>query len=228
MPETRGQSAKRRTNKAADEHDGHPPAKKITGPTKQASAHSQATKGADASSTSSFTITHLIGDLTIDPPKNAVLIHSVNCAGEWGSGVALALAKKFPAAFKVYQEECQKSPEALLGTCSLIRPQDGKEAECHWIACLFVSESYGRKTKTKPGKAKPADITKYTKTALEDLRRELETYQLPGNDTAPDVNELWACKFNSGSFGVKWETTVKVIEGVFRGWEGQITVVSYE
>jgi ADP-ribose 1''-phosphate phosphatase len=185
-------------------------------------------KKADIASTSNF-ITNLTGDLTADPPKNAVLIHSVNCASQWGSGVALALAKKFPAAFKVYQEECKKSPEELLGACYLIPPQvEEDDTDPRWIACLFVSEGYGTKTKTKPGKGKPADITRYTKTALEALRKELETYSgTPGN--GPDVKELWACKFNSGSFGVKWERTVMVIEEVFEDWKGgQMKVVSYE
>ena len=188
----------------------------------------QRAKTANTASPSTF-ITNLTGDLTADPPKNAVLIHSVNCEGQWGSGVALALAKKFPGAFKVYEKECKKSQEELLGTCYLIPPQDDEEdTEPRWIACLFVSESYGAKTKTKPGKGKRADITRYTKTALEALRKELETYSgTPGN--GPDVRELWACKFNSGSFGVRWERTVMVIEEVFEGWEGgQMMVVSYE
>lgn len=42
----------------------------------------------------------------------------------------------------------------------------------------------------------------------------------------PDVNQLWACKFNSGFFGVAWEATVKVIEEVFHGWDGEMKVVS--
>ena len=204
-------------------------------------------------------ITNLIGDLTIDPPDNSIVIHSVNCLGEWGSGVALALAKTLPGAYEVYRSECkqQKSPESLLGQVRLIPPQKGDydltppangsgspRRPRRWVCCLFVSEGYGRATKTKPGKAKPAHIIRHTRRALELFRDVLSTgkigetvlweteIEVNGREERPHLDTIWACKFNSGSFGVKWETTLDIIKEVYRedrdrtGWSGEIKVVS--
>lgn len=201
-------------------------------------------------------ITNLIGDLTIDPPDNSIVIHSVNCLGEWGSGVALALAKTLPGAYEVYRSECkqQKSPESLLGQVRLIPPQRGDydltptangsgspRRPRRWVCCLFVSEGYGRATKTKPGKAKPAHIIIHTRRALEIVRYFLTTGKMgevvhwgteTEEDEKPNLDAIWACKFNSGSFGVKWETTLGIIKEVFQqdqdgvAWRGEIKVVS--
>ncbi len=189
----------------------------------------------------SLAIIDVTGDLTTDPPDNSILIHSVNCAGEWGSGVALALAKALPGAYEVYADHCNDHDAgALLGSCLLIPPcevdqKSGKrkvssqDQSRRWVACLFSSESYGRKTKSKAGKSSPNAITANTERALHDLRRQLEGYPRESNAGNPrlDLQELWACKFNSGSFGVKWEATVKIIQEVFEGWDGEMKVVSH-
>lgn len=198
-----------------------------------------------------FRVTNIIGDLTIDPPDNAIVIHSVNCLGQWGSGVALALVTALPAAYKVYQECCKKhSPEGLLGTALLIPPQkDDYDLKYkpmkprRWVYCLFVSEGYGRATKRKPGKAKPEEIIRHTRNALKEVREVLFLGQQKkvdswgsavdeyGQEQEPKLELIWACKFNSGSFGVKWETTMEIIKDIFEGrngdmWEGEMKVVS--
>ena len=48
----------------------------------------------------SFKLNYVTGDLATSAPDNAVLIHSCNCVGKWGTGVATALAKKFPTLVK--------------------------------------------------------------------------------------------------------------------------------
>jgi ADP-ribose 1''-phosphate phosphatase len=221
--------------------------------------HRSRQQNSDTISTPNITITDLTGDLTIDPPDNSIVIHSVNCLGEWGSGVALALAKALPDAFEVYRNECkrQTSPESLLGQVLLIPPQKGDydltpaadgsglpRRPRRWVCCLFVSEGYGRATKTKPGKAKPADIIRHTRRALELFRNVLSTGKMgevvlweseteeAGRGEKPKLDAVWACKFNSGSFGVKWQTTLDIIKEVFQedrdgvAWGGEIKVVS--
>lgn len=86
------------------------------------------------------------------------------------------------------------------------------------------------------------EIVKYTQKALEGVRDTLHMVQQRkvvdwGGEPEEDRNELpntdviWVCKFNSGSFGVKWEATLKIIEDVFEAqdvgiWEGEMVVVS--
>lgn len=206
-----------------------------------------------------LTITNLTGDLTIDPPDNSIVIHSVNCLGQWGSGVALALAEALPGAYRVYQDFCKRGPpETLLGFALLISPQkedydltpkaDGSPTRSRrYVWCLFVSEGYGRRTKTKPGKSKPADIMRHTKSALEQVKSVLSMGQqgkltepwdenaedLDDDGNKPDIGVIWVCKFNSGSFGIKWETTLDMIKDIFgvrngEVWEGEIRVVAHD
>jgi ADP-ribose 1''-phosphate phosphatase len=205
-------------------------------------------------------ITNLSGNLTIDPPDNSIVIHAVNCLGEWGSGVALALAKALPGAYRVYKDLCKQhenAPDNLLGLAQLIPPQKGdfdlaprsngsSPRRRRWVWCLFVSEGYGRQTKTKPGKSKPADIIRHTRKALEDVRHMLfmgQTGQMPdwgseeidrdGHALQPILDVIWACKFNSGSFGVKWAITLTIIKDILEGrngdiWHGEIRVISHD
>lgn len=205
-------------------------------------------------------ITNLSGDLTIDPPDNSIVIHAVNCLGEWGSGVALALAKALPGAYRVYKDLCKRhenAPNKLLGLAQLIPPQKGdfdlaprsngsSPRRRRWVWCLFVSEGYGRRTKTKRGKSKPADIIRHTRRALEEVRRMLfvgqagtiadwgiEEINEDGRELQPILDVIWACKFNSGSFGVKWETTLAIVKDVLEGrngdvWQGEMRVISHD
>ena len=229
------------------------------GPEKKDIQDQQQQQNSKPASPPNVKITNLTGDLTIDPPDKSIVIHAVNCLGEWGSGVALALAKALTGAYEVYKNECRqkKPPETMLGGILLIPPQKGDydltpaadgsgspRRPRRWVCCLFVSVGYGRATKTKPGKSKPADIIRHTRTALGRLREFLstgkmkevaywksETEEKAGQDKSA-LDNIWTCKFNSGSFGVKWDTTLDVIKEVFQefqdeeGWSGEIKVVS--
>ena len=178
-----------------------------------------------------FKLKHVTGDLATTGPHNAVLIHACNCFGKWGTGVATALAKEYPELVQTCQEYIRDHPvEEILGTCVIIWAED-KRLTRKWVACLFTSEGYGRRTKDHPGRSSVADITKYTETALRDLRRQLEYYRhltpSPG-ESKPDIKELWACKFNSGFFGVDWAVSEQVLQEVFSGWNGEMKIVSPE
>jgi ADP-ribose 1''-phosphate phosphatase len=140
----------------------------------------------------------------------------------------LHLKKHFPEAYALQHDYCQdRTYEELMGSCLLISPQTedskaiGKEV---YIACLFTSHGYGRKnTKTKnPGLSKKADVIAATKTALEDLRKQLDQ----SNSNSDGVLNIASVKFNAGSFKVPWEETEAQIEEVFDGYGGTWTLVS--
>ncbi|KPI38740.1 ADP-ribose 1''-phosphate phosphatase [Cyphellophora attinorum] len=183
-----------------------------------------------APSNGKFVIDAVTGDVVEEVPNGGVLVHACNCIGNWGAGVALHLKKHFPEAYKLQYEYCQeRTHEELMGSCLVILPQDedskaiGKEV---YIACLFTSHGYGRKnSKTKnPGLSKKADVLTATKTALEDLRKQLD--QLHSKGESDRVLEITSVKFNAGSFKVPWEETQLQIEEAFKDYGGTWIVVS--
>ncbi|KAI1609390.1 hypothetical protein EDD37DRAFT_697621 [Exophiala viscosa] len=137
-------------------------------------------------------------------PDRAVIVHSVNCQGVWGIGVAAALKKAFPQAYSIYRAHCKRAekPLDLIGTCLLIPPQrqdyahkkekikdgDGPKASFppesivfdkrRWIACLFTSIGYGKlnMATNNPGKGSREGILINTRYALEELRTQLEIF----------------------------------------------------
>ncbi len=153
-------------------------------------------------------------------------------------GVALQIKKALPTAFKVYNERCRAAGSGLIGTCFLIPPQtadyqvkDGTKvvySHRRWVACLFTSTGYGKKNdaRNNPGKDSVADIQVHTKTALRDLRMQLEAfgpsnYSIDASWNTDDEKpgKVLAVKFNSGAFGVPWESTQALIREVFTGFE---------
>ena len=150
-------------------------------------------------------------------------------------GIALQIKERLPQAFTVYQDLCKSAGVSLIGTCLLIPPQPddyevrdkGKMAfqPRHWVACLFTSKGYGRKSKTNPGKDTQAQILKSTKSALSDLRRALEAHRPSnfGDDAWKTDDEkpgkLVSVKINSGAFRVKWEKTESLVYEVFADFE---------
>ncbi|KAL7266893.1 ADP-ribose 1''-phosphate phosphatase [Rhizina undulata] len=152
-------------------------------------------------------------------PSSSVLIHACNCLGSWGSGIASAFRELYPSANDVYVQHCEgakESPDDLLGTCLLIPPQsgDGLEERQHWIACLFTSKGFGRNRD-------PVEmVLENTDNSLKDLKKQVE--ELRRGNNAP--NEWHACKINSARFGVPWERTLNILEGVGE----KITVYEYD
>ena len=184
-------------------------------------ARSDATIHSDKGDSGSV-IREISGDLFKEAPSETIMIHSVNAEGHWGAGIAAAFKVLYPNAYRIYKAHCL-SPEynhKLLGSCLLIPPQEDevrKEAK-HWIACLFASRMYGSR------KARGEKILENTKTALEDLRDQVEKLRTQSKDRNP--GRLYACRFNSGKFGVPWEDSRELVEQVFEDSGETITIVS--
>lgn len=174
-----------------------------------------------------ITLTNRKSSLFASPPSTA-LCHACNTQGSWGAGIALAFKKSYPSAFKIYAAHCSKwSGSSLLGTTLLIPPQHKSPLKAerdaqHWIACLFTSEKKGK------GKGSRESILEATGEAVEDLVRKVGEVNGDGDDEGDDgkgkgkdgsgggdrIGEVRMCKINSGLFGVPWEATRAVIEGI--------------
>lgn len=84
---------------------------------------------------------------------SGVIAHGVNCQGVMGSGVALAIRKKYPHVFDLYKEYCQRSvvskTSALLGHVQFV---SSVYVEGTWvskeaplvIANCFTQDFYGK------------------------------------------------------------------------------------
>ncbi|KAL9618241.1 MAG: hypothetical protein Q9160_007011 [Pyrenula sp. 1 TL-2023] len=157
------------------------------------------------------------GDLFELAPEGSVLIHATNALGAWGTGIATSFRTRFPTAYTTYHRVCtQSQPQSLVGTCLLIPPpssssppsaSEGKKN--HWVACLFTSRAYGR------GKPPPAEILGNTERAVRDLLGRWRALK-EGEGGVGAPGELWACRFNSGRFGVEWRETRGVVERVLK------------
>lgn len=130
------------------------------------------------------------GDL-FSAPTNAVLAHACNAQGVWGSGVAKEFKKRFPLAFKEYEQFCIENLRSreLCGQSFLCTSDKQK------VGCLITSHRYGADVDS------PAEIMGATTIALSQLLSQLK----PGE-------ELHIPKINSGLFHVPWLDTEKCIE----------------
>ena len=151
-------------------------------------------------------ITEQTGDL-FAAPKYTVLVHACNCEGHWGKGIAAQFKKRYAAAFSTYKARCENHDQAdLRGTALLILPaEEVSEGDRHLVGCLFTSLSKGR------SKDKPAEIVRYTETAMKDLFRQIAAYN---QANGPKIEGIWMCKINSGLFGVPWEDSKAALERV--------------
>lgn len=123
-----------------------------------------------------------------------VLVHSVNCQGVWGSGVAKEFKEKFPKAFEDYAQTCRWSQEEghdLLGTYL----RSDRDDDIRAVAVLFTSHNYGRLVDA------PMSIVQATHAAV----AEMLYHSTPGT-------HYHSPKINSGLFKVPWELTAAVIE----------------
>jgi ADP-ribose 1''-phosphate phosphatase len=183
---------------------------------------------------SHITLTHYKSSLFASPPST-LLCHATNAQGSWGAGIAAAFKKSYPSAFKIYAAHCSKwSGSSLLGTTLLIPPQHKSPLEAereakHWIGCLFTSEKKGK------GKGSKESILEATGEAVEDLVRKVRDLNeggdgadgkaKAGSSKEDRIDEVRMCKINSGLFGVPWEATREVIEGVEIG-EGDLEEIA--
>lgn len=109
-------------------------------------------------------IEHRRGDLFLNPPRGTVLIHSCNCQGAWGSGIAASFKTRYDAAYQIYRNFCAAIDDKakLLGSALLI-----VTPKSPMIGCLFTSVGVGKK------KSSRETIVSATSTALQDLCAQL-------------------------------------------------------
>ncbi|KAI9820553.1 MAG: ADP-ribose 1''-phosphate phosphatase [Thelocarpon impressellum] len=164
-----------------------------------------------AKTTTMSVISEEPGDV-FEAPPGSVLLHSCNCLGVWGSGIAARFKGLYPAAFRIYRDHCTRDknlPSQLLGTCLLIPPQvaDVAAGRQHYVACLLTSVRTGSR------KDSAERVLEATRTAAADLIAQVEEAQEAGMC----VGEVYACRYNSGHFAVRWERTRAVLEKVGMG-----------
>ena len=155
---------------------------------------------------------------------------SGNCEASWGAGIAKAFKDRYPKAYEDYADHCEEHGHSLLGQALLIPPletstpsnqdhngddegfhEGAATAPKHFVGCLYTSRAFGRK------RDKPARILEVTKPAVEDLLRRIAEWNVMVEAERGDgekVGEVRMCKVNSGLFGVPWEKTKEVLEGI--------------
>lgn len=179
-----------------------------------------------STSTNLLRITETQGDIFLASP-NALLIHACNCLGSWDAGIAKAFRLRYPSAFQRYQAHCKAStPAKLVGTAFLIPPCESsaksKGGAPHFVGCLFTSKAFGRR------KDSPSSILRATGPAMTDLLKRAGEWD-EGKGVGEKVGEVRMCKINSGLFGVPWEETSAVLEGIeVIGRVEEVEVVSPE
>lgn len=148
-------------------------------------------------------ITYIKGNILFLKKYPHILIHSCNCDGSWGGGIAYQMAMRYPRSEREYNAICEEGGTSLLGSCSLI-PSYTEDNLI--IACLFTS-SYGGS-----GHGSKESIVEYTKQALDDMYNQLQDPAVAaslGAVTPLKDYKLEMPKINSGIFGVPWEKTEK-------------------
>ncbi|CCH62835.1 hypothetical protein TBLA_0I01770 [Henningerozyma blattae CBS 6284] len=171
------------------------------------------------------TIRYVKGNILNKQKYNRMIIHSCNCDGSWGGGIAYQLALKYPKAEKKYIEICDKYGYQLLGKSMILSSySNNNSTERVLIACLFTSAYGGGNCDI------PESILKKTERSLIHLN---ELIQSNGNLKAKDSMDsdileflkdidvdkislkeykLEMPKINSGIFGVPWEKTERVLQ----------------
>lgn len=145
-------------------------------------------------------IAYVKGDILRVKDEPRILIHSCNCNGSWGGGIAYQLGLVHPQSETEYIRICAENGDKLLGTCKLI---DSYNNSTLIIACLFTA-SFGGSAQDS------ARILRYTESALLDLDK-----QLNANAKLRNYKFIMP-KINSGIFGVPWEETESILQKLNR------------
>lgn len=147
-----------------------------------------------------------------------ILIHSCNCDGSWGGGIAYQMGIRYPRSEREYMKICSEGGSDLLGTCSLLPSYSDDNLI---IACLFTS-SYGG-----AGHGSKESILEYTKLALEDMYSQIQDPKVAANCkavTALADYKLEMPMINSGIFGVPWELT----ENELKNFKEKMSFIVYQ
>lgn len=142
-----------------------------------------------------------------EAPLGAVLVHSCNGRGVWGSGVARQMKTRFPAAYEKYRLRCASVPwEQLRGVAQV------SHCPPFWIASLPVSARFGAQRDAS------SRIVEATRAAL----RGLLWPAAWGGEPVP--REFHLPRINAETFGVPWETTAGVLEELARKYDAAWTI----
>ncbi|GMM34122.1 ADP-ribose 1''-phosphate phosphatase [Saccharomycopsis crataegensis] len=144
-------------------------------------------------------IKYLKGDVLKISPFPSVILHSCNCQGRWGGGVARAIALEFASAEEIHKKYCsnyQSDPRKLLGLSQVISTSRGDEGnravsltpsvETKFILCLFTSNIGGSKAD------RPSSILQNTEKALKNLEAKLFCDEADLHTLTDDREELQA------------------------------------
>lgn len=120
-----------------------------------------------------------------------VVVHGVNCQGVMGSGVALAVKKKWPRAFERYVKVCEmvSDKEDLLGLAHMVLVTEGV-----YVGNLFTQVKYGKD-------GKKYAVKEAVEMALGDALMHARAMRLP----------LYMPKIGCGLGGLDWKREVKPI-----------------
>lgn len=140
-------------------------------------------------------ITYIKGDVLKIGDIPRILLHSCNCNGTWGGGIAYQLALKYPDAEEEYMSKCERHVCGLLGKCLMLNTERDPNLV---IGCLFTA-AFGGPDQTD------SMILKYTEKALEHFKKQIE------KDESLQNRKIIMPKINSGIFGVPWEETEKLL-----------------
>jgi ADP-ribose 1''-phosphate phosphatase len=139
-------------------------------------------------------LNYKIGNLFSAPPE-AFLLHSCNCVGAFGAGVAKSFKNLYPDLYKQYNAYCNQNLKnekrsSILGQSFIAIDTDTARK----MICLFTSQGYG-------SIADPVD------TILESTERALEHLSQNPIITSGNKIEIHSPKINSGLFRVSWPST---------------------
>ena len=91
-----------------------------------------------------MTINYIIKDVTT--VTGGVVVHGCNCQGVMGSGVALAIRKKWPIVFDRYKQLCDIAQDRvmLLGTAHFILIEHNSDEVPLYVGNIFTQLSFGK------------------------------------------------------------------------------------
>jgi len=120
---------------------------------------------------------------------DGIVIHQVNCKGVMGSGVALAIRKKWPEVYKAYMKHFKK---AKLGMIQVIEIKKNL-----YVINLFGQEQYGRNRR----------YTDYS--ALQTCLEKVRDWKAKNH---PNLKIYIPYKMSCGNAGGNWDIVSKIIE----------------
>lgn len=130
-------------------------------------------------------------------PLGSILVHACNAKGVWGSGIAVEFKKRFPNAFTEYHNFCVNATGPIVGTAIITGPEQG-----YYIGCLITSKDFG------VNRDAPLVILMNTEEAVKNL---LIAVKNPPAGTPNLPIPIYSNKFNSGFFGVPWQSSEKIL-----------------